>query len=119
VFAAAAGAITAYQSTHVTPTDFFKIDYTLQMIIACIIGGTGTVFGPIVGAAIYQLLSTYAWSHFTELHPTVLGAIIVFFVMFAPRGLVPIVRDLLRRRSGPRRSFWQAFLANVRAHRVT
>jgi branched-chain amino acid transport system permease protein len=77
------------------------------------------VLGPIVGAAIYQLLSTYAWSHFIELHPTVLGAIIVFFVLFAPRGLVPIARDLVRPRRGPRRSFWQALLANVRAHRVT
>jgi branched-chain amino acid transport system permease protein len=119
VFAAAAGAVTAYQNIHVTPTDFFKVDYTLQMIIACIIGGTGTVLGPIVGAAIYQLLSTYAWSHFIELHPTVTGGIIVFFVLFAPRGLVPIVRDIVRRRHGPRRTFWQALLANVRAHRVT
>jgi branched-chain amino acid transport system permease protein len=119
VFAAAAGALTAYQNTHVTPTDFFKIDYTLQMIIACVIGGVGTAFGPILGAAIYQLLSTYAWSHFIELHPSVTGGIIVFFVLFAPRGLMPIVRDLGRGRGGPRRSFWQALLANVRAHRVT
>jgi branched-chain amino acid transport system permease protein len=119
VFAAAAGAVTADQNIHVTPADFFKVDYTLQMIIACIIGGTGTVLGPIVGAAIYQLLSTYAWSHFIELHPTVTGAIIVFFVLFAPRGLIPIVLDIVRRRRGPRRSFWQALLANVRAHRVT
>jgi branched-chain amino acid transport system permease protein len=91
VFAALAGGVTAYQSTHVTPTDFFKIDYTLQMIIACIIGGTGTVLGPIVGAAVWQLVSTTAWSHFTALHPSVLGLTIVLFVLFAPRGLVPLL----------------------------
>ncbi len=106
-FAAVAGGLTAYQSTHVTPTDFFKIDYTLQMIIACVIGGGGTVLGPVVGAAIFQLLSTTAWSHFSELHPSVLGLTIVVFVLFAPRGLMPLLRD-------GRRLF-----AAARAHRLT
>jgi branched-chain amino acid transport system permease protein len=119
VFAAAAGGLMAYQNTHVTPTDFFQIDYTLQMILACVIGGTGTVLGPILGAGFYQLLSTYAWSNFNELHPSVLGIIIVIFVLFAPRGLVPIVREIGRRSGGKRRSLKQALLANVRAHRVT
>jgi len=90
-FAALAGGVTAYQNTHVTPTDFFKIDYTLQMIIACIIGGTGTVLGPVVGAAIFQLLSITAWSHFLDLHPSVLGLTIILFVLFAPRGLMPLL----------------------------
>jgi branched-chain amino acid transport system permease protein len=52
VFAALAGGLTAYQNIHVTPGDFFKIDYTLQMIIATIIGGAGTVLGPVLGAAV-------------------------------------------------------------------
>src|SRR5450756_2062593 len=68
VFAACAGGIIAYQNIHVTPGDFFRIDYTLQMIIATIIGGAGTVLGPVLGAAVYQLLSTYVWSKFLELH---------------------------------------------------
>jgi len=104
VFAALAGGLTAYQSTHVTPTDFFKIDYTLQMIIACVIGGGGTILGPIVGAAVFQLLSTYVWQNFIELHPTVLGAIIVLFVVFAPRGILHLR--------------WRNLLRNVREHRV-
>jgi branched-chain amino acid transport system permease protein len=116
VFAALAGGLTAYQNTHVTPTDFFRIDYTLHMIIACIIGGTGTVLGPIVGAGIYQLLSTYAWSHFIELHPSVVGVIIIVFVIFAPRGLLPMLGEL---RGGSRRSFWRRLLDNSRMHGVS
>jgi branched-chain amino acid transport system permease protein len=103
----------------VTPTDFFKLEYTLQMIICCVIGGTGTVLGPLVGAAVYMLLSTYVWQHFLELHPTVLGAIIVLFVVFAPRGLMQILREALRIASGKRRFRWRDLLANVRSHRVT
>ena len=117
VFAAIAGGITAYQNIHVTPGDFFKIDYTLQMIIATIIGGAGTVIGPVLGAGVYQLLSTYIWSKFIELHPTVLGLIIVFFIVFLPRGLMTVIAR--RRKSGERPFRASDLLANVRAHRVT
>lgn len=117
VFAAVAGGITAYQNIHVTPGDFFKIDYTLQMIIATIIGGAGSVLGPVLGAGVYQLLSTYIWGRFIELHPTVLGLIIVLFIVFLPRGLMTV---LARRRRGGERPFRASdLLANVRAHRVT
>ncbi len=119
VFAALAGGVTAYQNIHVTPTDFFKLEYTLQMIIACVIGGTGSVFGPVIGAGVYQLLSNYVWGKFIELHPTVLGLIIVFFIIFAPRGLMQIVREVARIARGQRRFRWQGLFANVRAHRVT
>jgi branched-chain amino acid transport system permease protein len=119
VFAALAGGLTAYQNIHVTPSDFFKLEYTLQMIIACIIGGTGTIFGPVLGAGVYQLLSTYVWTKFIELHPTVLGAIIIFFIIFAPRGLMSLISEGLRMARGQKRFRWQGLLANVRAHRVT
>ena len=114
VFAAFAGGIVAYQNIHVAPDDFFKIEYTLQMIIACIIGGTGTVWGPLLGAAVYQLLSTYVWSHFLELHPTVLGAIVIFFIVFLPRGLMALLRQIA---AGGRLGA-DVLLANVRASRL-
>jgi branched-chain amino acid transport system permease protein len=114
VFAAFAGGIVAYQNIHVAPNDFFKIEYTLQMIIACVIGGSGTVWGPLIGASIYQLLSTFFWSHFLQLHPTVLGGIIVLFVVFLPRGLM----DLLRRWRSGQRIGRDMLLANIRASRI-
>lgn len=117
VFAAIAGGIIAYQNIHVAPNDFFKIEYTLQMIIACVIGGSGSVWGPVLGAAVYQLLSTYVWSHFLELHPTVLGAIIIFFVVFLPRGLMELLRRLAAVAKGGRFGS-DVFLANIRASRL-
>lgn len=116
-FAACAGGIIAYQDIHVAPDDFFKIEYTLQMIIACIIGGTGTVWGPLLGAAAYQLLSTYVWSRFLELHPTVLGLLIIFFVVFLPRGLMELLRRLAAVGHGGRFGS-DVLLANVRASRL-
>jgi branched-chain amino acid transport system permease protein len=119
IFAALAGGITAYQNIHVTPSDFFKLQYTLEMIIACVIGGTGTLFGPVLGAAVYQLLSTFVWGKFLELHPTVLGLIIIFFVIFLPRGLMPLVGGAIQVAQGKARIRWQGILDNIRAHRVT
>jgi branched-chain amino acid transport system permease protein len=89
------------------------------MIIATVIGGSGSIFGPVLGAGVYQLLSTYVWGKFLELHPTVLGAIIVFFVIFLPRGLMPLLRGIFWIARGQRRFHWQMLFANIRAHRVT
>jgi branched-chain amino acid transport system permease protein len=113
LFAAIAGGLTAYQNVHVTPTDFFRIDYSLEMIIAAIMGGPGTILGPVVGAALYQFLSTYVWSRYIELHPTLLGLIIVFFVMFMPRGV------LMARYAGGRPFRPSDLLSNIRANRIT
>ena len=115
VFAALAGGITAYENIHVAPNDFFKLEYTLQMIIACIIGGSGTVWGPLLGAAVYQLLSTFVWSHFLELHPTVLGLIIILFIIFLPRGLMDMVRAVAAGAAGHP---WQSLRERLRATRV-
>jgi branched-chain amino acid transport system permease protein len=115
VFAALAGGITAYENIHVAPNDFFKIEYTLQMIIACVIGGTGTVWGPLLGAAVYQILSTFVWSHFLELHPTVLGATIILFVIFLPRGLMDVVRAAAAGAAGHP---WRALKERLAATRV-
>jgi branched-chain amino acid transport system permease protein len=117
-FAALAGGVTAYQNIHVTPTDFFKIDYTLQMIIATIIGGPGTIFGPLIGAAVFQLLNTYLWGRFIALHPTFLGLIIIFFIVFMPRGLMPLVRGAYLVATGRRPFRLQSLFANIRANRI-
>ncbi len=119
VLAAIAGGLTAYQNIHVTPSDFFKLPYTLEMIIATVIGGVGTIFGPVIGAGVYTLLSNYVWGRFIELHPTVLGALIVFFVIFLPRGLMPLVGEMIRIARGQKQFRWRSLLSNVRAHRVT
>jgi branched-chain amino acid transport system permease protein len=118
VFAALAGGVTAYQNIHVTPTDFFKIDYTLQMIIAVIIGGSGTIFGPLIGAALYQLLSTYLWGQFIELHPTFLGLIIIFVIVFLPRGLIQLIPTIVAIVMRRRAFRWQSLFANIRVNRV-
>src|SRR5258708_15608221 len=110
MFAAIAGGLTAYQNIHVTPGDFFKIEYTLQMIIATIIGGTGTILGPVLGGGVYQLLSNYVLTRFLELHPTLLGFVIILFIIFLPRWLMPLLTGSIQGAPGRRPFSFPALL---------
>ena len=65
----------------------------LLMVIA---GGTGTLLGPIVGAALVVVIKNVA-SAYIERWNFVLGAIFVIIVVFMPEGLVPGVIRLGRR----------------------
>jgi branched-chain amino acid transport system permease protein len=74
-----------------------------DVVIGMILGGMGTLFGPLLGGAIFvglrQLLSS-----FTDQWRLVFGLLLVLTVMFAPRGLVSIQRQIttfLGSRSGP------------------
>ncbi len=83
------GGLYAYWFTFIQPSDVFNTTITIQYLIMMLTGGAGTLFGPVVGAFLLQLISEVVWSHFLELHLGVLGALIVVVVLFMPRGFVP------------------------------
>lgn len=66
-----------------------------EAILMVILGGTGSLLGPIVGAALYVGLSHFAVSY-TDHWRLFVGLAFIGLVMFAPEGLVKIVRDRLR-----------------------
>jgi branched-chain amino acid transport system permease protein len=75
-----------------------------MVMVMVIIGGIGTLFGPLLGAtlvvSIEQVLSTYV-----ERWPMILGALFIAVVIFAPQGLDGGIRQLtawFRRRRSPK-----------------
>jgi branched-chain amino acid transport system permease protein len=62
-----------------------------------IIGGMGTVLGPIFGAVFLELLSTLVWANMLRGHDLVLGILIVVVCLAAPNGLADTVRRASRR----------------------
>ena len=52
-----------------------------------IIGGAGTLIGPMIGAGVYQLLGYWLNTQFGPRWPLILGLIFVLLVLFLPRGL--------------------------------
>jgi branched-chain amino acid transport system permease protein len=89
---ALAGGVLAIEQLQVEPTAVFNVQWTAEMAFAVIIGGLGTIEGPIIGTAVYmilqQTLQTYnAW------YLIILGLVAMAIALFARRGLWGLVDD--------------------------
>lgn len=84
----------------VSPT-MFSLYYSGQIIIWVMVGGLGTLAGPIIGAVLLQLLTTWAGT-LPAINPSlILGLVLVASVLALPRGLLPTVAAAFRRLRGP------------------
>jgi branched-chain amino acid transport system permease protein len=70
------------------PQALFGMHMVIDLILIGILGGMGTVMGPIVGALIIGILSEVAWSYSPDLHSLMVGIAIVLIALFLPRGLI-------------------------------
>lgn len=97
-FAGAAGALRAYFNFFVAPdTLYWTTSGTVLVMV--IIGGAGTLIGPVLGAGLVLALQNLI-SSYTDRWPLLLGAIFILFVLRAPNGLVGLSAQLrLVRRS--------------------
>jgi len=107
--AAAAGAVFAGANGFIDPPTAFALDDNVFPIVMVILGGVGTVAGPLVGALILTAINESLWSHFQQIHTLFFGAVIVVVVMFLPRGIL----WLLNLRGG-----WKGLLSSIGAYRV-
>jgi branched-chain amino acid transport system permease protein len=108
---ALAGAIYAFQQVSIYPDRLFSVDFTVLMVVMAVLGGAGTVLGPMIGAVSLQYLSEWLRDHVTEYHTFIFGAIIVAAVLVLPMGIVNFTREAWERRR-------LAFLDAVRAYRL-
>ena len=81
------GGAYAYWLTYIDPHTVFVTTYSVKMFAMILLGGATTVLGPMIGAFILELISEIVWSKFIEIHGMILGALIVFIVLFIPKGL--------------------------------
>lgn len=115
-----AGALFANWGEIVTP-GLFSLQQSAEVIIWCIVGGLGTRFGPIIGAAGLAYLKFLLGQQAIVDNAIIMGLILVIFVLFLPKGLVPAVVNLWRsifgrrssRRIGNRRRFRAGAQTNV------
>jgi len=105
------GASYAFQQVTIFPERLFDVDITVLMVVMVVIGGSGTVLGPLLGAVALQYLSEYLRQHYTEMHTFILGAIIIVAVILLPQGVVNYAREAARTRQF-------SLLRNVRRYRL-
>ena len=96
LFAGLAGALYAIQNQFAAP-DFVFFTVSGETVIYNVVGGIGTLAGPILGAAAFLLLREGFSRFFTEFYLIPVGIIFILIVMFMPQGLLGFARRWLNR----------------------
>ena len=82
-----AGSLFTYYLFHVGPDSVFDLNWMLLPLMMTVVGGTGTVMGPIVGAFIMYAVFDAARILVPDYHPVVSGVAIILAMLFLPKGL--------------------------------
>jgi branched-chain amino acid transport system permease protein len=98
-FTAAAGTFYAQYLTFIDPDIVFSLGFSIQLAMLAIIGGMGTIFGPILGSFILTPLDAFlrGWlgGFYAGVGFMVYGAILVIVVIYLPDGLIKWLRQSL------------------------
>lgn len=89
-FAGLAGALIVHFFGIASPENLYWTT-SGEVMISLIIGGAGTLIGPVFGAVVERLLPNFA-STYLDRWQTLMGLVFILFVMFAPQGLVGLLR---------------------------
>jgi branched-chain amino acid transport system permease protein len=92
LFMAIAGAIYGYWFAFIQPETVFDLAIIVDVFVILLLGGTGTVMGPVYGAFILGGISEIVWSRFLNLHLGILGTLMILIVFFIPNGLIDMMR---------------------------
>lgn len=89
-FLAIAGGIMGNVIGFIDPTEvaFAGATYGVWMILMAILGGKGSLWGPVLGAVIFHFFQEFFWIYFLGWQRITLGLLIIFIVIFFPRGIL-------------------------------
>jgi branched-chain amino acid transport system permease protein len=107
----AIGAAYAFQQVTIFPERLFDVNITVLMVVMVVLGGSGTVVGPVIGAVGIAYASEWLRQHLTTVHPFILGGLIILAVVLVPQGFANYVRDAVVERR-------LSLLDNVRRYRL-
>jgi branched-chain amino acid transport system permease protein len=90
------GALNAFVQLNLEPYSAFNILWSVNMILACVIGGMSTFPGPLIGAALIFELQEQLQGY-QDLTPLIEGVILLAVIRFAPGGIWGLLRALSER----------------------
>ncbi len=97
------GGLVALQQVSFEPSGMLGIEWTINALLMTIVGGLGTLTGPVVGAVVVYYLLTKQLASYQSLSIVIEGVLLIVIVRFAPRGLWPLLVAGVRRLPGVRR----------------
>lgn len=92
-----AGSLFAFLNGHISP-EILNWPFSGQIVFMTLLGGPNTFYGPIVGAAIFVLLKTYALAYVPDYWQLVVGSVLIAIVIFSRGGIVGLITSLKQRR---------------------
>src|SRR5215472_10408673 len=99
----AGGAYARYHA-FIYPGDVFAFQTSISILLMPVIGGIGTVWGPVLGGVIFGIVEEELVVHFPNIHLLLYGSLLIMIILFEPDGLMGLLRRLLRLvRSKPKR----------------
>ncbi len=82
--------------TYVFPADAFAIHYTVEAIVIVILGGAGTLMGPVAGGILYAALKYGLGVTFPGLQLLILAPIIIAIIVLFPAGVIGVLKTKVR-----------------------
>jgi branched-chain amino acid transport system permease protein len=95
LFVGMAGGIWGYYLTYLRPNIFLVILVAAQLVLMAVLGGKGTVAGPVVGAILFIAVNEFfvAKLGFTELNIVATGLLLALVLIFFPQGIVGTLKE--------------------------
>jgi branched-chain amino acid transport system permease protein len=95
LFIGMAGSIWAYSLSYVTPEQFLTLQIAAQMMLMAVLGGRGTIAGPILGAIIMVAITEFSTTFFgsSAINLAITGALLVIVLLVFPSGIVGSLRQ--------------------------
>ena len=96
------GCFFAQYFLYIDPTIVFGVDKSVEMLLVSMIGGAGTVYGPLIGAVLLALVSevTRSMFSFQGLSLVLYGTLLVIIIAFLPNGLVELFKGREQKKAG-------------------
>jgi branched-chain amino acid transport system permease protein len=92
-----AGSLFAFTEGTISPTTYGFAQVDVETLVMLAFGGIGTLFGPVLGAAVITVINELILD-LGQLRLLVFGALIIALFLWVPRGVIPTLGDLIRRR---------------------
>ncbi|HZD11865.1 MAG TPA: branched-chain amino acid ABC transporter permease [Candidatus Binatia bacterium] len=89
------GVLFFFKNGNVEPPNAFRLTFSIEMIVMVMLGGQGTVLGPVLGALGYQRLRGFLLTNslFKNIQLTVAGVLLLIIILFIPAGAVGWLRQ--------------------------
>lgn len=89
-----AGGTFARYSAYIHPDGVFSFATSVSILLMPVIGGVGTLLGPVIGAVVYGAVQEELVVRFPQFHLLLYGVLLILIILFEPRGVMGLARRL-------------------------